>query len=319
MKKLFSIILVIALMLTAMTTGVFATDTGDDPTSWKQYDDRWGSLKLGNSGTMSCWGCLVTSISIQMARAGVADDDFNPGVLRDELEAGGFISHANTIAADGNLSYGAAFSKSNSPDFYYAGSKDWTYTSFSNIRETISGLQSDGYYVIAQVKYGGHWVACGPVTTNDVTIFDPGYSVSSLKKYDGGIMGCVYFKATTSTENAKGSAAVQTENTSKVALSGATKPTVIKEGNVFYLKGTISAPADNQLKHVVVGVYDENGDWITGKCSMSVNSCSYDIAKEADVAVRFNILARGNYKYKVVAITENGIRETLLERDFTVK
>lgn len=320
MKKLISIILVIAMMMTAMTTGVFATDT-DDPTTWKQYDERWGNLPLGSNGKgrMANWGCLVTSIAIQMARAGVVEEDFNPGILRNELETDGFITHASTVAADGNLRYGEAFSQKNSPEYFYAGSKDWTYTSFGEIRKTIAALQEDDYYVIVSVRFGDHFVAVEEVTQDDVKIIDPGYDIDSLRSYDGGIMKGLYFKTNTTTaESAKGDS-VQVEDKDGVTLSGATKPSTLNVGDIFYCKGTITASKDNQLKHVVVGVYDENGSWMTGKCDMNINTCFYDIKTLADASVRFNILPRGEFTYKVIIITEDGVRTTLLEEEFTVK
>ena len=306
MKRFVSLIVVVAFAL-SMMTGAYAAE---EPTQWKQYDKTWGSLSLGDNGTMGKWGCLVTSIAIQMARANVVDSTFTPGTLRDRLEASGYISHNRELAADGNLAYAAAFSQKNSPDFYYCGAEDWTTTSFKEIAACIKHLQDEGYYVIAQVKYGGHYVACGPVDQADVAIYDPGYDVQSLKAYDGGIQGCIYFKPNNSVNEQ------HSKENNGIILSNENTPSSIRAGSTFSLKGNIAS--EDQLKHVVVGVY-RNGKWVTGKCSMNIGSTTYDIAASADLATHFEILEQGDdYVYRITAITESDERIVLLEAPFSV-
>jgi hypothetical protein len=165
-----------------------------DYTQWKQSDPAWRSCRLGNLCSMSDSGCLITSIAIQMARSGVENpNSFSPGVLRDRLEAGGYISHASTIAADGNLSYGAAFS---SGSFIYAGMSDFHPTPYGTIYNTLSNKMSQGYYAVVNVKYGSHWVAVAGCENGEVYINDPANSgLTRLKQYDGGIERAIYFSA----------------------------------------------------------------------------------------------------------------------------
>ena len=75
---------------------------------WKQYQGEWINVPIGNSGrTIRDIGCLVTSVSIQIARSGVAtnvDGKFTPGTFVQYLNThGGFDSY-------GNFSFGVATS-----------------------------------------------------------------------------------------------------------------------------------------------------------------------------------------------------------------
>lgn len=185
------------LMATLLAMGLYVNAfAADDYSSWKQSDSRWGGLGLGNLCTMSNSGCLLTSIAIQMAASGAEGDSFTPATLRDRVENGGFVSHASSIEDDGNLDYAAAFSQENSPNFYFAGTKDYTYSPFVEIRDSIASLQNEGYYVVVAVNYYGHYVAAADATGSDVPIYDPaGSGKTMLSQYDGGIMQAIYFKA----------------------------------------------------------------------------------------------------------------------------
>lgn len=305
MRKFISIVLVMLLTF-SLTTGAYASE---DPTQWKQHDQAWGNLTLGENGTMKSWGCLITSIAIQMARANTEESTFTPGTLRNRLEASGFISHSHKVAADGNLSYAEAFSQKNSPNFYYCGAVDWSTTQFEDILINIEQLQKEGYFVVAQVKFGQHYVACGPVSQFDVTIYDPGYNTGSLKAYNGGILGCIYFKSDTTSEQS-------TTQVNGITITNENAPSRMKAGSPFSLTGNISSES-SLLKHVVVGVYSGN-TWITGKCSMNICTNAYDIAATADLATRFDLLTAGNYTYRVIVVTESGERIVLLESPFSV-
>lgn len=178
-------------MLSAVT--IYAAE---DPHAWKQWDSRWAEYTLGDQCKMKNSGCFCTAIAILMACSGAEDPiTFNPGILRDRLEAGGFISHdPHNKINDGNLNL-AAFVEETSPNFYYCGTLDFTPTPFSEIRSSIATLLEEGYYCVAIVKNYGHYVAVSSVTDQDVLIDDPGYTCTSLRSYDGGIMGCHYFRA----------------------------------------------------------------------------------------------------------------------------
>lgn len=221
MRRFICIALVMLLTFT-LTTGAYASE---DSTQWKQYDQAWGNLPLGENGTMKSWGCLITSIAIQMARANTEESSFTPGTLRNRLEASGYISHSHEVESDGNLSYAEAFSHENSPNFYYCGAIDWSATPFEDILVDIEQLQKDGYFVIAQVRFGQHYVACGPASQSDVTIYDPGDNIDSLEAYNGGILGCIYFKSdTTSEQSATQVNSVTPIHTVDIQTVGTSKP-----------------------------------------------------------------------------------------------
>ena len=198
---IFAVCILFSVAVVTSTTVLAASYNGcnytSDYTQWKQGDSAWGSKKLGNLCTMSNSGCLVTSIAIQMARSGVENPNtFCPGTLRDRLEAGGFISHASTVQADGNLNYAAAFSNSNSSKFTYSGMSDFHPTPYNSIYSTLVEKISQGYYAVVNVKYGGHWVAVSHCSDGEVYINDPaGNGYSRLRQYDGGIESAIYFKA----------------------------------------------------------------------------------------------------------------------------
>ena len=201
-----AICIIVFMFIITSTTALAASYNGHnyttDYTQWKQSDAAWGSKKLGNLCTMSDSGCLVTSIAIQMVRAGVENpNSFCPGTLRDRLEAGGFISHASDIRYDGNLDYSAAFSGSNSSKFTYAGMSNFHPTPYNSIYSTLSSKMSQGYYAVVQVKYGNHWVAVSNCSGGEVYINDPasnGYT--RLRQYDGGIESAIYFKANSNSQ-----------------------------------------------------------------------------------------------------------------------
>ena len=165
--------------------------------TWKQGNPAWGSRKLGDLCTMSNSGCLITSIAILMAKSGAEDpNSFNPGVLRDRYESRGFVSHnSSSVAADGNLSY-AAYSKSNSPNFYSVGSSNYHPTPYNQIYDDLNAHLSRGEYAIVNVNYGGHFVAVDYCSNGTVYIVDPaGTAKTTLKQYDGGIESATFFAA----------------------------------------------------------------------------------------------------------------------------
>ena len=88
-----------------------------DYVNWKQYEGPWININLGNSGrTIKQIGCLVTSVSMQIARSGVQTNisNFNPGTFVEYLNShGGFES--------GGL-YVWSAATSVAPSFKYVGS-----------------------------------------------------------------------------------------------------------------------------------------------------------------------------------------------------
>lgn len=97
-------------------------------------------------------------------------------------------------------------------------------------------------------------------------------------------------------------------------ISGQSVPSLLYKGSFFNVKGTVTS---NQiLTSVLVGVYDANGTLKTGK-SILVNAKSYNL-KNLDAYVRFDILAKGQYYYRVQATSASGA-VTLVNQKFTVQ
>lgn len=148
-------------------------------TKWKQTDEKWFEVNIGND-TMGNSGCLVTSISIQIARSGTVDlQVFNPGVFANELSA------RNSFSESGILNFeplkttvkeitNGRFSVVN-PSVFLEGSK---YDKLTKLQEYIN----QGYFLVISVYNGGHYVAVDRIENGKLYIFDPGYDVNELEE-----------------------------------------------------------------------------------------------------------------------------------------
>ena len=133
---------------------------------------------MGNSGkTIKQIGCLVTSVSMQIARSGVQTNiqDFNPGTFVQFLNShGGFVS-------GGNFVWGAATQAA--PSFKYGGQISVSGMSREQKLNKIKELVNQkGVYVVAEVKgnTGQHWVAIDTVQGNTVKMMDPGSTATDM-------------------------------------------------------------------------------------------------------------------------------------------
>ena len=145
-------------------------------TGWKQAGASWSNVRMGNSGrTIGQIGCLVTSISMLIAKSGVQTNiaNFNPGTFVQFLNKnGGFDS-------SGNLQY-APISKA-APNFRWVNQIDLRGMSRSQKLNTIAKYQSQGYYMTAEVSTNGqHWVAIDSVNGNTINILDPATNITNL-------------------------------------------------------------------------------------------------------------------------------------------
>ena len=145
--------------------------------SWKQYEGPWTNIQLGNSGrNIRQIGCLVTSISMLVAKSGVPTvlNEFNPGTFVEFLNShGGFIAGGNYVWA--------AVSKA-APSFRFVNRVSvFGYTKNQKLR-ILSELISQGYYVVAEVKgnTGQHWVAIDAIAGETVVMMDPGSSSTDM-------------------------------------------------------------------------------------------------------------------------------------------
>ena len=139
---------------------------------WKQYDSTWGNVPMGNSGkTISQIGCLVTSVSMLIAKSGVSTNiaNFNPGTFVQFLNSnGGFASGGNFVWRSASKA---------APSFQYQGKVSVAGMSQAQKLAKIQELvNTNGVYVVAEVKgkTGQHWVAIDSVNGNTVNMMDPG-------------------------------------------------------------------------------------------------------------------------------------------------
>ena len=149
-----------------------------DFAGWKQYEGPWVDVQLGGSGkTIKQIGCLVTSVSMLIAKSGVQTNisDFNPGTFVEFLNShGGFVS-------GGNFVWGVATQAA--PSFKYQGQISVAGMSREQKLSKIKELTSQqGVYVVAEVKgnTGQHWVAIDSVSGNTVNMMDPGSSSTDM-------------------------------------------------------------------------------------------------------------------------------------------
>ncbi len=139
--------------------------------TWKQGASEWGSIPMGNSGkTISQIGCLVTSVSMLVAKSGVPTNvnPWNPGTFVQFLnQNGGFASGGNFVWASVTKA---------APTFKYAGSASLAGLSRDEKLNRISSIISQqGVYAVCEVKgnTGQHWVAIDAVEGSTIRMMDP--------------------------------------------------------------------------------------------------------------------------------------------------
>lgn len=149
-----------------------------DYANWKQYEGSWVGVQLGSSGkTIKQIGCLVTSVSMQIAKSGVQTNisDFNPGTFVEFLNShGGFVS-------GGNFVWTAATQAA--PSFKYVGQVQIAGMSKSQKLAKIKELvNQNNVYVVAEVKgnTGQHWVAIDYVDGDTIHMMDPGSTSTDM-------------------------------------------------------------------------------------------------------------------------------------------
>lgn len=145
--------------------------------SWKQYEGSWTEINLGDSGqTIRQIGCLVTSISMLIAKSGVETNisNFNPGTFVEFLNNnGGFASGGNFVWSSATLA---------APSFKYQGQISVSGYTREQKLSKIKELLDQGAYVTAEVKgnTGQHWVAIDAISGNNVIMMDPGSQSTDL-------------------------------------------------------------------------------------------------------------------------------------------
>ena len=152
-------------------------------------DPKWKDISLGGSSSVGRAGCLVTSISMQIARSGTkigslpsGYSEFNPGAfVISSNEHDGFAGGGNyawtgfqTIAPNWGVG-----------DFVSLGVSSNDKLAEAVSRELSSGFGTEQYqkFLVLQIHHATssqHWVAVNGVENGVVTIFDPARNGTTL-------------------------------------------------------------------------------------------------------------------------------------------
>lgn len=151
--------------------------------TWKQFDEKWGSLSLGGSSSVAKSGCLVTSMAMQIARSGTkigtlpsGYSEFNPGAFVTVL------NDNNGFESGGNYDWGGF--KTIAPNWEIVGFESLDVSNNSQLASAISSELSSGYgdgnyqkFLLLKIHHSAssqHWVAVNGVENGVITIIDPG-------------------------------------------------------------------------------------------------------------------------------------------------
>lgn len=152
--------------------------------NWKQYEGAWVSVPIGASGkTIKNIGCLVTSISMLVAKSGqptTITGDFNPGTFVQALNSN------NGFTGSGALIWSTVTKIV--PSFKYQGFVSVSgFSKEAKINKLKELLSNKNNYVVAEVKgdSGEHWVAIDGISDGNIVMMDPGSPSSDLwAQYD---------------------------------------------------------------------------------------------------------------------------------------
>lgn len=96
---------------------------------------------------------------------------------------------------------------------------------------------------------------------------------------------------------------------------GTNVPDTLAVGKALAIRGTVTS-ANSNMTALTCGVYDANGNFVTGK-TINPNAKSYDLRK-LDAYVIFNSLPAGTYTYAVIASNAANSNYALVSKKFTV-
>ena len=162
---------------TGSGSGCDSTGSTGPYAGWKQGDPAWATITIGNtSSTIGGVGCLVTSVSMLIAKSGVAvnvDGDFNPGT---------FVQALNRVGGFEGANFRWWKVSDVAPDFQYVGKVSVSGQSQAQKLSSLQNLLNQGYYVVAEVKgsTGQHWVAVDGINGNNVLMMDPASQSTSM-------------------------------------------------------------------------------------------------------------------------------------------
>lgn len=103
---------------------------------------------------------------------------------------------------------------------------------------------------------------------------------------------------------------------SKIYSAGVSRPTTLKRGKGFVVKGVVRSTF--KMRNVKVGVRSKSGNWVSGvNASRIPNSKSYSLSK-VDSNLRFGKLSNGTYYYTVKGTDLYGKTKTVVNQRFKV-
>ncbi len=272
---------------------------------WKQTDSRRGSLLLGSSScTVAQYGCLATSTTKLMIQSELKNpDSFNVGTFVNQMNAnGGFTSTgAMYWAAPAKICNWTALGFILSYSTYSA----------SSYNTKLVDWAKQGYHMTVQVNNGGHWIAIDnelTISSGQVYIMD---SISGMTS--SGITLASRYSTFNSVYAWKGGSTYpNTSLGSEIEITGYSYPTYINVGSMFGVYGSIAS--GENLTQVTAGVYDINGNMLTGKTAYP-NTKSYNLTN-LDPYVLFDDLDPGVYCYTIKA--KNASKEQTVQNYFPV-
>ena len=146
-------------------------------------------------------------------------------------------------------------------------------------------------------------------------------SVASSMKFQSLAAGSYKFKvvakdASTNTKTLVNNAFTVKAKSTLAIGSGKYAPGTYTVGSSYSINGTITS--NYNITSVTVGVYKADGTATSYVKSAAPNAKSYNISSVAS-SMKFQSLAAGSYKFKVVAKDATGTSKTLVNNAFTVK
>lgn len=147
--------------------------SGDSYKSWRQQDPAWSSLCLGDSDdTVGKSGCTVTAAAMLMVKSGsVTDPGFTPAKLVSFMTSCGGFGPTGNLDLNKLSHYARSFRYCQR--FALSGTREQK-------AEEMQRLMDEGYYLMAVVKYGQHYVAIDSVNGSEVRMMDPANSAVKL-------------------------------------------------------------------------------------------------------------------------------------------
>ena len=147
--------------------------TGDSYKSWQQQDPAWCSMKLGPSSyTVGNSGCVITAAAMLMIKSGsVTDPGFTPAKLVQYFNTNGGFGDTGNLDLKRLSRY--------APSFRYCQPYTLSGTKEQKAAQ-MQHLMEEGYYLMAVVKNGAHYVAIDSVSGSRVIMMDPGSQTTNL-------------------------------------------------------------------------------------------------------------------------------------------